>query len=632
MRILPVAASERAPSLWALSSLMAMFLASVGTATADVIVLANRAGTPLAVQIVPESGVTPQQITLPTGDSTPVFVDGGASVLFLSAGQRQQQDLCANCAYFFGRTADGRISLQKIGLDEDETTLQGRPLLGTTSRVPSVAIPVKILVDEEEPARQVLWERRLRHRVEAASAILDKHCRVRLQVVAVETWNSDNATTDFFQSLAEFEREVKPSPARVAIGFSSQFQLLRGRVHMAGTRGPLHSHILLREFSRQISEPERLEFLVHELGHLLGASHSPEPTSVMRPVLGDDLAGRADFEVRFDPVNTLTMSIVGEEMRRRNIHHFTELTPGSRRRLRQIYGQLSKSLPDDPAGAIFLALTNPATSSTPTTQDAAALISGTRHVLVRISQAAKSNQALPDSTGPNSGGAGTTTPGSVPAGQSATGTRRVDDKLTEFYVRQAATAADALPRNVGPTAFLLAVGIAMDDSGALSILPNTAQIVQAVETPIEHAARVGSFGKPTMFGRPDLAKHFTLSACLTAMIGAGTARTAGLTKEMIDAQGRSGFSFADIAANQAGSLFAEHVMKKRFSLTMVAGSFSVSVVMPSVDGLPEGLSARDLATQFGSTSDNRFRQQLLDVEQRVLRLPPYRVATGLPVR
>ena len=120
-------------------------------------------------------------------------------------------------------------------------------------------IPVKILVDEEEPAKRAAWERSLKKRVEAASLILDQYCRVQLKVVATDTWESDNKIDDFFESLAEFERKVKPFPGQLAIGFTSQYQVVTGRTHMAGTRGALHTHILVREWSRQMSEPERLE-------------------------------------------------------------------------------------------------------------------------------------------------------------------------------------------------------------------------------------------------------------------------------------------------------------------------------------------------------------------------------------
>src|SRR3954465_15283794 len=103
--------------------------------------------------------------------------------------------------------------------------------------------------------------------------------------------------------------------------------MARGRIHMAGTRGPLHAHILVREGSPEINEAERLEFLVHELGHYLGAAHSPELTSVMRPVPGDNRAGTTGFRIEFDPVNTLTMAMVGEEIRRSNVTKVSELQP-----------------------------------------------------------------------------------------------------------------------------------------------------------------------------------------------------------------------------------------------------------------------------------------------------------------
>ena len=246
-----------------------------------------------------------------------MFVDGRANLSFNTQGGAKRYQLDRELRVLLRPRRGGRIDLQKIGLGEDATTMRGRSLPGSASRAPIATIPVKIFVDEEEPGRQAYWERRLRRRIESASDILEKYCRVRFRVTAVGTWNSDNATNDFIASLGEFEREANPAPAQLAIGFTSQWEMVRGRTHMAGTRGPLHSHILVREGSPQISEPEKLEFLVHELGHYLGASHSPERNSVMRPVLGDRLAGRPGFHIQFDPVNTLVIAMVGEEMRRR---------------------------------------------------------------------------------------------------------------------------------------------------------------------------------------------------------------------------------------------------------------------------------------------------------------------------
>ena len=216
-------------------------------------------------------------------------------------------------------------------MGEDGTTAQGRKLPDKANRAPLLTIPVKILVDEEEPARPGIWEQRLRRRVEAASAIFEKNFHIAFKVTAVGTWKSDNSITDFFDSLADFEKKVDPAPAKIAIGFTSQWPMARGRIHMAGTRGPLHAHILVREGSPEINEAERLEFLVHELAHHLGAAHSPEWQSVMRPVLGDKRAGRSDFHIQFDPATqTLTVGMVSEEMRCSNVSKISQLQYATR--------------------------------------------------------------------------------------------------------------------------------------------------------------------------------------------------------------------------------------------------------------------------------------------------------------
>jgi hypothetical protein len=68
-------------------------------------------------------------------------------------------------------------------------------------------------------------------------------------------------------------------------------------------------------------------------------------------------------------------------------------------------------------------------------------------------------------------------------------------------------------------------------------------------------------------------------------------------------------------------------MDRRCSLPMLAATFNVSSFMPTVDGLPEKLSADELAAQFGNENDPRFQKQLAEIEQRIARLPPYRPAT-----
>src|SRR5262249_18510429 len=94
-------------------------------------------------------------------------------------------------------------------------------------------------------------------------------------------------------------------------------------------------------------EPERLEVLLHELGHFLGAVHSPAPDSVMRPILGDRIARVKDFRITFDPVNVLAMSLVSEDMRARDVHSFGELSLPTQLRLHDICAAMHTTVPGD---------------------------------------------------------------------------------------------------------------------------------------------------------------------------------------------------------------------------------------------------------------------------------------------
>lgn len=578
---------------------LGVVLALTAATRADVIVLSNRTSAAVPFRFVPQNGAA-QQITLAVDTTMPLFLDGKANVFFASQGAPKRYTLDANCAYYFARTADGRVDLQKIGLGETGVAAEGRKLPGKATHMPQVTIPVKILVDEEERALPAVWEQRLRRRVESASAIIERHGGVGFRVVAVGTWRTDNSINDFYDSLSEFESKVDPAPAKLAIGFTSQWQMSRGRVHMAGTRGPLHAHVLVREGSPEISEPERLEFLVHELGHYLGAAHSPEPDSVMRPVLGDKRAGRSDFRIQFDPVTTLTMSMVCEEIRRSNVTNVLQLSFVTRVRLEQIYKSLAASLPrEDIAGMHYAMLMK--TSESP-------LVAATKRVVKQISQAASENRLLP----------------TVAIQGSKLAVRREGDALTNYYVREAARVAKSLSDEEAPQAFLLGTAIGLDDSNALASIPSLAKLVAAIETPSERAIRVAMLGKPTVRNRLDASVHFFAAAFLTSVSNADATESALLDLSLQQARRPAGMSFKVIAADRAGSRFGRSVVERRFSLAMLAAGFDVASFVPELDSLPDGVTAKDFATQFGDKDDPRFVKKLRELDERTLLLPGYR--------
>ena len=98
-----------------------------------------------------------------------------------------------------------------------------------------------------------------------------------------------------------------------------------------------------------ITEPERLEVLLHELGHFFGAAHSPEPDSVMRPALADRKARSAKFRIGFDPLNTLVVARFGDQLRSSvERHSLAELALPVQLQLRPVYAELARAMPDDP--------------------------------------------------------------------------------------------------------------------------------------------------------------------------------------------------------------------------------------------------------------------------------------------
>ena len=423
--------------------------------------------------------------------------------------------------------------------------------------------------------RATVWEKRLRRRIEKVSRILEEHCRLRLVIVELETWDSGDDPQSFRQALQHFRGTVDPAPGRLAIGFTGRYPRERRRVNLGITHGLLQSHILIREWTATMHEPKRVEVLLHEIGHYLGAVHSPDTLSVMRPVLDDKNVVRREMPIVFDPVNTLLINVVADEIRRRQVDSVAKLSPRARERLTRIYEAMLRADPEESSVRQYLSQLK-MSDGTPLTRATSFVVQAVRE----SARAVRSENVDPRDAPPI-----------------------ISDELTERYVRQAARAAETLPSDVAPSAFLLGIGIAMDDSAILLSNPVTAAFCRKVETGAERSARLRTLGCPTLRGRRDWAQHFFLSAYLTAALGASAAESAGLAKEFLDGRAADDFSYRDLAANAAGIDFAQRLIDSDVSLKDLALGFAAVDWMPEVADLPEGVPWSEVQLQLNSQND-----------------------------
>jgi hypothetical protein len=190
-------------------------------------------------------------------------------------------------------------------------------------------------------------------------------------------------------------------------------------------------------------------------------------------------------------------------------------------------------------------------------------------------------------------------------------------------VRAGANGCRDIERQTAAQALLLALGVVVDDTGVLQRTPLSSVIVQRVEDEALRRRRLAAVGLPTLHARSDLAKHFFISAHATAVAGGQAAYTAGLAKEMLDARGGSGFSFADMAANRAGIAFANAVLTGRVPLEKLAAGFRGEDYMPTIEDLPEGLAADRFAAEYGGPSDPRYLAMIGKIDARIHALPGY---------
>lgn len=125
--------------------------------------------------------------------------------------------------------------------------------------------------------------------------------------------------------------------------------------------------------------------------------------------------------------------------------------------------------------------------------------------------------------------------------------------------------------------------------------------------------------------RYDSAQHFAVSAALAAWAGEPAANAIGVYKEIDDSQRGSGFSFADLAADRAGTRFGELVVADPARLERALRSgVRDSDIAPPLTGLPEYLSEAEFKRRYGSQESAAYRRVSEEIEARLAALPLYR--------
>ncbi|HSG21587.1 MAG TPA: hypothetical protein VLA64_01375 [Azonexus sp.] len=128
----------------------------------------------------------------------------------------------------------------------------------------------------------------------------------------------------------------------------------------------------------------------------------------------------------------------------------------------------------------------------------------------------------------------------------------------------------------------------------------------------------------TLLGRNDSAQHFMVSAALAAWAGEPIADAIGLYKELADSHHGGGFSFADLAADRAGTRFGELLNRGDAKvLALVQGNLTDQDLIPPLNALPEYLNEREFRRQFGNSRSPAFQRLAEEIERRLAAMPLY---------
>ncbi len=479
----------------------------------------------------------------------------------------------------------------------------------------TVTLQVKLFADDVQTLGKAAWEKKLGTRLIEASELFERQVGVKFKHVDSGEWFSGKESADLVAALADFELKGELKADQRAVGFLSR-AIPGDDFGAAGLPGS--KHVLVRELKPR-TEIERVEVLAQQLGMNLGGVRSAEPISLMRAKLGDGQALRSNFRLQFDPLNMLVLRIWAEEIAAGKGGQWSELRDPARQRLRVLYKTIdtihagmksddsqareyAEKLGEPPAPALLPSKPESEPKPEPT-KTSTAEIDAARAVLSAITKQAEVLAARP-ATGDNA--------------------RPKGDDLTAEYIQVAAKAASELKEPLRVRAFLYAIGLGLDDSTILRDKPVFGSLYKQIETDEERKNRLKFLGSPTLRNRRDLCQHFAVSAILTEQLGATAAEFVGLTKELADMKGTSGFSFVDLAADLCGVSFATQLKESPVLLKSLESKFKTDEYLIDIKNLKEGFSEARFKKDYGNSSDERYKTVLTEIRNAVKALPAYK--------
>jgi hypothetical protein len=125
-------------------------------------------------------------------------------------------------------------------------------------------------------------------------------------------------------------------------------------------------------------------------------------------------------------------------------------------------------------------------------------------------------------------------------------------------------------------------------------------------------------GDILLLGRSDLAKHWSVSAALTATFGSDVSQAMGTWKEVADSgPAGSGFSFIDLSADRSGIAFAERASaQESASATRVRlQKIEADVLLPlAALALSEGLTEAQFQERYTNVDSSAYDEMVLRID------------------